>query len=203
MKHPTSHQRQKIMTEFFVFFRWTVPLSTFVENVKCGNKCLIFTHVIIKIQLILTSVIHTVLCSSQPQITNIKKTVSSFEREQKIHTSSHDAFRVLAVEVELLVQYEALQPGREKLWAHDLGVVELPQGQTPPDLQSAEVTEGARTAWRARFRKTLYLIHSYCDTTLSSEVLNTASGKKWQIFLLNDKIRGCSVHYNHSSEVYS
>lgn len=201
MKHPTSHQRQKIMTEFFVFFRWTVPLSTFVENVKCGNKCLIFTHVIIKIQLILTSVIHTVLCSSQPQITNIKKTVSSFEREQKIHTSSHDAFRVLAVEVELLVQYEALQPGREKLWAHDLGVVELPQGQTPPDLQSAEVTEGARTTWRARFRKTLYLIHSYCDTTLRSEVLNTASGKKWQIFLLNDKIRGCSVHY--SSEVYS
>lgn len=189
------------MTEFFVFFRWTVPLSTFVENVKCGNKCLIFTHVIIKIQLILTSVIHTVLCSSQPQITNIKKTVSSFECEQKIHTSSHDAFRVLAVEVELLVQYEALQPGREKLWAHDLGVVELPQGQTPPDLQSAEVTEGARTAWRARFRKTLYLIHSYCDTTLSSEVLNTASGKKWLIFFLNDKIRGCSVHY--SSEVYS
>lgn len=54
-----------------------------------------------------------------------------------------------------MVQYEALQPGREKVRAHDLGVVEFPQGQTPPDLQSAEVTEGARTAWRARFRKTL------------------------------------------------
>ena len=70
---------------------------------------MIFTHIIIKIQLTLTSVIRTVLRSSQPEITNIKK------NSLILHTPSHDAFRVLAVEVELLVQYEALQPGREKL----------------------------------------------------------------------------------------
>lgn len=30
---------------------------------------------------------------------------------------------------------------------HDFRVVEPLQGQAPPDLQSAEVSEGARAAW--------------------------------------------------------
>ena len=59
----------------------------------------------------------------------------------------------MAVEVELLVQEEFLQPGRKNVRVHDFGLVESLQGETPPDLQSAEVSEGARAAWRARFRK--------------------------------------------------
>lgn len=63
-----------------------------------------------------------------------------------MHTCSHDAFRVLAVEVELLEQKESLEPGREDV--HDFRVVESPERQTPPDVQPAEVLEGARAACR-------------------------------------------------------
>lgn len=54
-----------------------------------------------------------------------------------------------ADEVELLVQEEAPQSGREDLRADDLRPVEPLQGHTPPDFQPAEVGEGARAAWRA------------------------------------------------------
>lgn len=81
---------------------------------------------------------------------------------QGIHRSSHEAFRALAVEVEFLVQYEALQSGRENRRVHDFRVAESLQGQTPPDLQSAEVSEGARTAWRPRPRKSFYFSNSHC-----------------------------------------
>lgn len=72
-------------------------------------------------------------------------------------TWSHGALGVmwLAVEVQLLVQYEALQSGREKVRVHDFGVVESLQGQSPPDLQSAQMCEGARAAWRTGFRGSL------------------------------------------------
>lgn len=45
---------------------------------------------------------------------------------------------------------------------HDFRVVESLQGQTPPDLQPAEVSEGARTVWRARIRKSFHFINSDC-----------------------------------------
>lgn len=86
--------------------------------------------------------------------------MTSFENKQDC---SHDAFRVLAVEVELPVQYEALQSRRENARVHDFRVVESLQGQTPPDLQPAEVSEGARTAWRARFKKSFHFSNSYCN----------------------------------------
>lgn len=55
------------------------------------------------------------------------------------------------MEVELLVQDEAPQPGRKVARVDDVRVVESLQGQTSPDVQPAEVSEGARTAWRAGF----------------------------------------------------
>lgn len=93
---------------------------------------------------------------------DLKNSYILSKHPETIHICSHDAFRVLAVEVQLLVQYEALQSGRENMRVHDFRVVEFLQCQTPPDLQSAEVSEGARTVWRARSKKNYFII-SYCN----------------------------------------
>lgn len=70
--------------------------------------------------------------------------------QDSCRTASHDAFVVLAVKVQLLVQNEVLQTRRENARVHDFRIVQSLQGQTLPDLQSAEVSEGARTACKVR-----------------------------------------------------
>lgn len=86
---------------------------------------------------------------------------------------------VLPVQVELLEQDEAPQSGREHVRVHHFWVVESLQRQTPPDPQPAQVSEGARTAWRARFMQMFHV------STVSSAV----------------PPGGYSVRYNHNGEL--
>lgn len=57
------------------------------------------------------------------------------------------------MKVKFSVLEEVFQSGRENTRVHNFGVVESLQGQMMFDLQPAQVTKGARTAWRARFDK--------------------------------------------------
>lgn len=83
--------------------------------------------------------------------------------------------KVVPVAVELAVQNEAPQSGRENIRGHDFGVVESLQGQTPPDLQSAEVPEGARSGWRARFRKWVTFLHD----TMKQQIAFVQNRLQW------------------------